>query len=371
MAAFDKSAVDVAELTPSELSRVVSALGFGDTLVGSQKLTNGGCAANYICDVGTKKIVVKAIVSESAEEAASLAADHLKVLRVLSPPAAPTAEPREHTPVPCQTATGGPAVAVGMSLLEGEAANILLRKGAVESPAVFAALGASLGTVHGVAPPDGLGDIASPGYIERYVRCGEGALEDHFEQWRSADSFGFIDWLSARLSTARQALSAKDLPRGMLHGDPFVDNVLINQLEGGKVSAALVDWEDSAIGPLVYDLAVAAAGGCFATQPCETETSPDDTPAAPLKLPEFQALLQSYSSIRQLSAAEAKVLRPLMIANAVMCACYRWFSFHVKEADAPASAKCAHLEMVAVVRALEDATTAEGVDKVAAQQSTA
>ena len=46
MATFDKSAVDVAELSRAEVDRVVAALGLGAPAE-CAKLTNGGCAANY------------------------------------------------------------------------------------------------------------------------------------------------------------------------------------------------------------------------------------------------------------------------------------------------------------------------------------
>ena len=46
---------------------------------------------------------------------------------------------------------------------------------------------------------------------------------------------------------------AADVPRGLLHGDPFLDNLLAK--ESGEV-VGWVDWEDVAIGPLMFDVCV-------------------------------------------------------------------------------------------------------------------
>lgn len=45
---------------------------------------------------------------------------------------------------------------------------------------------------------------------------------------------------------------------GIIHGDPFMDNILVDKQSG---QATLVDFEDSCIGPLVFDIG-SALGGC-------------------------------------------------------------------------------------------------------------
>ena len=51
-----------------------------------------------------------------------------------------------------------------------------------------------------------------------------------------------------------------DVPRGLLHGDPFLDNLLAK--DTGEV-VGWVDWEDVAIGPLMFDVGCAIIGCCY------------------------------------------------------------------------------------------------------------
>jgi homoserine kinase type II len=60
-----------------------------------------------------------------------------------------------------------------------------------------------------------------------------------------------------------RAAALPGAPRGLVHGDLFVDNVL---WIGGRVSAVL-DWEMSCVEALVYDLAVALSAWCWEEGP--------------------------------------------------------------------------------------------------------
>ncbi len=51
-----------------------------------------------------------------------------------------------------------------------------------------------------------------------------------------------------------------DVPRGLLHGDPFLDNLLAK--DDGEV-VGWIDWEDVAIGPLMFDVGCAIIGCCY------------------------------------------------------------------------------------------------------------
>eukprot|EP01043_Picozoa_sp_COSAG02_P067701 COSAG02_NODE_10971_length_1821_cov_1.216028_3_plen_99_part_00 len=51
-----------------------------------------------------------------------------------------------------------------------------------------------------------------------------------------------------------------DVPRGLLHGDPFLDNLLAK--DDGEV-VGWIDCEDVAIGPLMFDVGCAIIGCCY------------------------------------------------------------------------------------------------------------
>jgi homoserine kinase type II len=85
------------------------------------------------------------------------------------------------------------------------------------------------------------------------------------------------------------ARAAADLPRGLIHGDLFKDNVLWQ----GQEIAALIDFESASAGVFAYDLMVCVHAWCYADA----------------FRPELvRALLAGYASERPLSRHEARGL---------------------------------------------------------------
>lgn len=85
------------------------------------------------------------------------------------------------------------------------------------------------------------------------------------------------------------ARASGDLPRGLIHGDLFKDNVLWQ----GQEIAALIDFESASAGVFAYDLMVCVHAWCYADA----------------FRPELvRALLAGYASVRPLSQHEARGL---------------------------------------------------------------
>jgi homoserine kinase type II len=101
-----------------------------------------------------------------------------------------------------------------------------------------------------------------PPYFKRIVRT----LDDE------------VDYLRHYLDTK--------LPRGIIHGDLFVDNLLF---KGDKL-VAMLDFEAAARGRYVFDLATAVNALCFVDEHYD--------------LKRFEALMAGYESLRPLSLAE-------------------------------------------------------------------
>jgi len=76
------------------------------------------------------------------------------------------------------------------------------------------------------------------------------------------------------------------LPKGIIHGDLFADNLLFR---GGKITGVL-DFEAACQGKFIYDLATAVNALCYTNEHYLIER--------------FEALLNGYQSIRTLSLAE-------------------------------------------------------------------
>mmetsp|Transcript_29366 Transcript_29366/g.94728 ORF Transcript_29366/g.94728 Transcript_29366/m.94728 type:complete len:287 (+) Transcript_29366:160-1020(+) len=277
MSSFDKSAVEVASLSVGELSRVSEAL-VGKEATDCWQLSNGACAANYGVYFDEDKVVVKAVVGA---DSGTLAVNLLSVLKQLEGTGVAPA-PRSDVVVPCATHDGRKACAVAMSLVPGKPANELVRRDGVPAVEAYGEIGTTLGKLHSSSSSPGVvalqddegassgassanqanvkNDVADPRYLETFVRVV--SLEETLR--RDCDDV-FGEWATARLDGARRALGRRDLPRGLLHGDPYADNhVLVWDSDKKAVTrATLVDWEDVAVGPFAYDLACALVACAF------------------------------------------------------------------------------------------------------------
>ena len=101
-------------------------------------------------------------------------------------------------------------------------------------------------------------------------------------------------------------------PRGLVHGDLFVDNVL---WRGGEVSAVL-DWEMSCVDALAYDLAVAVNAWCY-TDRFQPERC--------------RALLDGYRARLEIDPATAEALYPYSRYVALRYTASRIHAFHLAE----------------------------------------
>jgi len=248
--------------------------------------------------------------------------------------------------VPCKTSDGRPAFATVLEWIDGQTANKLA---VTDEAAMLGHLGRVLATLHAAPQPEaklGLQDVASDAYLQCFMHWPEGtSCDDGLREVKevAGETHELVAFLSPRSADCLKALSAPDLPTGLLHGDPFLDNLMV-----GSAGATLLDWDEAAMGPLALDLACAVVGGCF-----------DE--AGDLRETRLHALLQSYVQIRPLLRAEVLALPALMRANALLVAWYRWRAFHIEVADAPAEAKASFKEMVKICQSLEQGPVIERV----------
>ncbi len=104
-----------------------------------------------------------------------------------------------------------------------------------------------------------------------------------------------------RASLGRWEKARRPLPRGLVHGDLFRDNVLWCAEDGGEISA-LLDFESASDGVFAYDLMVTILSWCFS----------DD-----LELELAQAIARGYTRVRPLSADERRGL----VCEGALAAC--------------------------------------------------
>ncbi len=164
-------------------------------------------------------------------------------------------------------------------------------------------LGELMARLHSV-PDDGT-------FITRYT-MGTDIWPDVFRAAEEKDAWSpFLRECEADYSRLSELIPA-DLPRGIIHGDLFLDNVLARD---GEVKAIL-DFEDICVNILATDLVVAFIGCCW----------DGDEPVEEL----WQALLEGYESVRELTQAERAALPELYRYAVLSVALWRYRKFRIE-----------------------------------------
>lgn len=151
------------------------------------------------------------------------------------------------------------------------------------TPEAARAVGEALGRVHAAGTPQGLdlgaGRFGPPDLVARCERVA-----------RSSDEAARA--LAGPLAEALADVAGRrrpDLPRGLVHGDLFRDNVLWHE---GRI-VALLDFESAHHGPFAYDLAVTILSWCFGSA---------------LDLDLARAVVEGYRALREPTGAERDAL---------------------------------------------------------------
>ena len=133
-----------------------------------------------------------------------------------------------------------------LTYVEGESAARIISSEVVEAETVLAALGAGLARLHQVAlPSDGtaLRNFTEGGAcsLQQHLSGAFSALlrsSDHLNGEDAVTLHPFISFYEAQLEGLREAIDSSNLPLGVLHGDPFLDNAHVSQATGGRLHAA-------------------------------------------------------------------------------------------------------------------------------------
>ena len=135
-----------------------------------------------------------------------------------------------------------------------------------------------------------------------------------------------------------RAVPLPDAPRGLVHGDLFLDNVLWS---GGRV-AALLDWEMSCVDAFAYDVAVMLNAWCYGER---FEPSLG------------RALLAGYAEHAQLDAATRAAIYPYARYVALRYTVSRIHAFHLASLPADRLAWkdwTRYRDRLAALRAMDD-----------------
>jgi homoserine kinase type II len=253
-------------LSADDGARVASEHGLGRCL-GVVPISAGTVNSNYFLDTETGRVFVRLYEQQEVDGVAYewQLLDHLSAGGVRVPP-------RVSGPLPGEVRVGGRPVAV-FRAVSGED---LCQARVTHDRA--AAVGAALARAHRVGadfPVIRKGRFTLGDVSRLLQQAGEAARPE------LAPTLARLTALTTELVRDTPA----DLPRGVVHGDLFRDNVLWH----GAELVALLDWESASHGILAYDVAVTVLAWC-----CGSE----------LDWQLARAMVTGYRSERELAASE-------------------------------------------------------------------
>ena len=214
--------------------------------------------------------------------------------------------------------------AILLTHLPGRNADALIEENKVKATDVCRQAAAALAEVHEL-PPLAVGanmrsfltggccnvaDVASGRTARKFLNAGE--------RNRKIKNHPYLRFFAAKVKELQLALrdaKTAELPQGLLHGDPFLDNVLFD--EKTKKIVAWVDWEDACIGYKLWDVACGLIGCCY------------DTGKKEINKQSVDAFLRGYQIVRPLTRDETHLLGPFL-RGALLCnATWRFEAFNI------------------------------------------
>ncbi|CAE8626877.1 unnamed protein product, partial [Polarella glacialis] len=278
-----KADVDLATLAPEELQRLAESFGIQELDGLPQKLCGGYSSVNYavVAQKGKVRVLLRVALGlqEGTVERQAGVLRALGEMGVKCPDA--LRSPSGIYVIPCVTSGGKEGFAMLLSWIDGVTANKLAVK---DEALMLSHLGAVLAKLHSAAQPEydlGLTAVDSDAYMQHYMHWppgmsweqGVGEIVGSRESWAATTTAAaattttsnnnkrtpkttaktttttrtttpreqLLAFLQPRWAHARAALSAGGLPRGLLHGDPFLDNLMVGSETAG---ATLLDWDE-------------------------------------------------------------------------------------------------------------------------------
>ncbi len=176
------------------------------------------------------------------------------------------------------------------------------------SPNVLAQLGTALAKLHCISPITALPNFA----------MGISQMRPFFQAVQNTEfaTHPFVESLKSELESMKPQLNAS-LPRGLLHGDLFLDNTLFD----GEEMVAILDFEEGCYDTLLIDIGMTIIGSCYTSQ-------------HELNLEVACRFLNAYNAVRPITADEWEYLDCFVHYAALSIAFWRFRQFNIRRPDA-------------------------------------
>jgi len=181
-------------------------------------------------------------------------------------------------------------------------------------------VGAAMASLHQIPEPD---------YLSDHLEFGLEFIQQVIGMDLDPD---YKNWLTQRYEDLKRNIPS-ELPRGLIHGDVFYDNVLFD----GKKFKALIDFEDSCNYYKVFDLGMAVVGLC--------------TEKLEIRLPKVRSLVHGYQKTRKLERIERRALKLFVVYAASSTSAWRFWKYNIDTPTAARSEK--YKELIKIAKAAD------------------
>jgi homoserine kinase type II len=175
------------------------------------------------------------------------------------------------------------------------------------SPNTLAQLGEALAKLHRIFPIAGLPRFA----------MGISQMLPFFKEVQDTEfvTHPFVEFLKSQVELMKPQLNGA-LPKGLLHGDLFLDNTLFD----GDRMVAILDFEEGCYDTLLIDVGMTLIGCCY-------------TLHHELNLKAAHRFLDAYNAVRPLTESEWKHLDCFVHYAALSIAFWRFRQFNIRRPD--------------------------------------
>jgi homoserine kinase type II len=192
-------------------------------------------------------------------------------------------------------------------------------------------VGSAIARLNEIPGPDYLPDRHAYG-LETFSRVMDKGINPEYE-----------NWVGQKYKSLKKTIPS-GLPRGLIHGDVFFDNVLFD----GTEFKALIDFEEACIYYKIFDLGMAVVGMC--------------TEGSEIILPKVRSLVKGYQTIRILEGVEKEILQLFIEYAALATSSWRFWKYNIDTPIKDMSEK--YLGMVNIARAAEAISEKEFMKEV-------
>ena len=148
----------------------------------------------------------------------------------------------------------------------------------------------------------------------------------------------YESWLSKEIVYLEQHISTS-LPKGLIHGDLFYDNLLFSSLSKKSMGfKAIIDFEEACNYYLVFELGMCIVGSC--------------SEGILINLNKARAFVHGYQQVRPLIKKEKESLQLFIRYAAVATSYWRFNQYNIKEPDK--SKATHHWQMVQVSKGISE-----------------